>query len=138
MKHAVQAQNLFRHLVRRAEDIGMKVNTGKTSMICVSDALAYTADAFINDADGVRIGCQDSIKALGMHFSAGLSFDIHLDSIKRKFRSRYWMLRNLKQNGFNSLELTQVYKSMIRPVAEYEAVVFHSSLTDKQDEALER
>ena len=28
-KHAAQAQNVFRHLVRRAEEIGMKVNTEK-------------------------------------------------------------------------------------------------------------
>ena len=36
-KHAVQAQNIFRHLVRQAEAIGMRVNTQKTSMLCVSD-----------------------------------------------------------------------------------------------------
>lgn len=31
IKHAVQAQNIFRHLVRRAEEIGMVVNSAKTS-----------------------------------------------------------------------------------------------------------
>ena len=33
VKHAAQSQNVFRHMVRRAEDIGMKVNTAKTTMV---------------------------------------------------------------------------------------------------------
>ena len=48
------------------------------------------------------------------------------------------MLCNLKKNGFLTGELIQVYKTMLRPVVEYGAVVFHSSLTDMQDELLER
>ena len=65
VKHAVQSQNVFRHLVRRVEAIGMVVNAGKTSMLTVSDSLAYEADAFIYDSDENRIGCQKKIKALG-------------------------------------------------------------------------
>ena len=33
VKHAIQAQNVFRHLVRRAVKIGMVVNAAKTAMI---------------------------------------------------------------------------------------------------------
>ena len=129
---------MFRHLVRAAEDIGMVVNAKKTSMICVSDSLSYTADAFILDADGERIGCQDTIKALGMHFSNRPTMDAQVASISRRIRSRYWTLRNLKNSGFTNEELVTVYKTIIRPVADYGAVVYHSSLTDEQDEALDR
>ena len=38
IKHAIQCQNVFRHLVRNAEEIGMKVNTDKTTLVCFSDA----------------------------------------------------------------------------------------------------
>ena len=48
------------------------------------------------------------------------------------------MLRNLKKSGFSQEELLMVYKSMIRPTAEYACVVFHPGLTDVQDESLER
>ena len=58
--------------------------------------------------------------------------------IIKSMRMRYWTLRNLKSNGFTTEELVQVYKTMLRPVAEYGCVVFHSSLTDDQDERLER
>ena len=58
--------------------------------------------------------------------------------IIKTMRSRYWTLRNLKQNGFNKEELVHVYKTMLRPVVEYGCVVYHSSLTDDQNERLER
>ena len=137
VKHAIQSQNIFRHLVRKAEEIGMVVNAGKTSMLCVSDSLAYEADAFIIDGDGKRIGCQDTFKALGMHFSNRPDMWAQVRAIQKKIRSRLWMLRNLKNSGFTAEELVTVYKTMVRPVADYGAVVYHSSLTDQQDELLE-
>ena len=53
-------------------------------------------------------------------------------------RSRYWTLRNLKNSGFTNEELVTVYKTIIRPMADYGSVVYHSSLTDEQDELLDR
>ena len=137
VKYAIQPQNVFRHLVRKAEAIGMKVNRAKTTMVCFSDSLAYKADAYIEDADGNRIGCQDNMKALGMHFSNRPDMSAHVDWIRRTYRECFWMLRNLKRNGFTNPELVQVYKTMIRPVAEYSCVIYHSSLKDEQDELLD-
>ena len=57
IKHAVQSQNVFRHLVRGTEEIGMVVNASKTAMMCVSGASNFRADAYILDADQNRIGC---------------------------------------------------------------------------------
>ena len=47
-------------------------------------------------------------------------------------------MRHLKHSGFSEEDLVKVYVSMIRPVAEYMLEVFHSMLSDAQDEALER
>ena len=138
VKHAVRSQNVFRHLVRRAEDIGMVVNSSKTAMICVSDSLGYTADAYIHDSEQERIGCQEKIKALGMHFSNRPNMWAQVEAVKRNIRSRYWTLRNLKKSGFTEEELVTVYTTIIRPVADYCCVVYHSSLTDEQSEQLER
>ena len=94
VKHAVQAQNVFRHIVRGAQDIGMVVNAKKTAMLCVSDSLSYKADAFMLDEDQGRLGCQERLKALGMYFSNRPNMDEHVKSIVKRFRSRYWTLRN--------------------------------------------
>ena len=138
IKHAVQAQNIFRHLVRNAEDLGMVVNSSKTAMMCVSAAMDYKADAFILDADQNRIGCTDTIKALGLRFSSSLDMEAQVRHVVKTVRMRYWTLRNLKRNGLSTDELVQVYKTTIRPVTEYGCVVYHPSLTDEQDERLER
>ena len=116
----------------------MVVNTNKTAMMCISGALDYKADAYILDADQNRVGCTDSIKALGIRFSTTLDMEAQVQHVTKAVRMRYWTLRNLKKNGFNTEELVQVYKTMIRPVADYGCVVYHSSLTDDQDERLER
>ena len=62
----------------------------------------------------------------------------HVRSISRKYKMRYWTLRNLKNSGFSNEELVTVYKTIIRPVADYACAVYHSLLTDEQDEALDR
>ena len=129
---------MFRHIVRNAESLGMVVNYAKTAMVCVSGASEYKADTFILDEDQNRVGCTDTIKALGLRFSNKLDMEAHVAHIIKSVRSRYWTLRNLKSNGFNTEELVQVYKTMLRPVVEYGCPVFHSSLTDDQDERLER
>ena len=138
VKHAVQAQNIFRHVVRRAEDIGMKVNAKKTAMMCTSGATEYKADAYMFDSEGNRIGCTEFVKALGVYLSSDLTLTRQVDVVARRFRQRYWTLRNLKKNGFNEEELVHVYKTMLRPIAEYACVAFHSSFTDAQDELIER
>ena len=128
---------MFRHVVRRAEDLGMVVNASKTAMICISGA-DFKADVFILDSKQNRIGCTTTIKALGVYFSNNLSMEELVKHLVRLIRTRYWALRNLKANGFTSEELVHIYKTMLRPIAEYGAVMYLSSLTDDQDERLER
>ena len=116
----------------------MKVNTSKTNMICISDSLNTKSGAFINDRDGHRIESGDHLKVLGWHFSPKPTVNAHLEVLKRRFRERYWTLRHLKHNGFSNEDLIKVYTTVLRPVAEYMLEVFHSMMTDSQDEALER
>ena len=51
---------------------------------------------------------------------------------------RLFMLRSLKKFGFDQSELTIVLKSYLRPILEYASVVWHSSLTLKQNKDIER
>ena len=78
----------------------MGVNTDKTAMICVSDSTSNEAEAYIMDADGARLGCQDRIKALGMVFGNRPTMELQIESVAKKMRMRFWTLRNLKKNGF--------------------------------------
>ena len=55
-KHAVPCQNLFRRITGRAVQRGMKVNTLKTAMLCISDATSYKAASYIHGSSGEVIG----------------------------------------------------------------------------------
>ena len=44
----------------------------------------------------------------------------------------------MKLAGFNHDELATVYRTVMRPVVDYCAVVYHPLLTDEQDQAVER
>ena len=105
VKHAIQAQNVFRHMVRREEAIGIKVNAAKPVMVCFNDASSYSPDAYIVDADGNRLRCQPSMKALGMRLSNRPDMGAHVQWISRSIRQRFWTLRNLKKSGFTDAEL---------------------------------
>ena len=104
-KHAVQAQNILRHIAKNAESIGMVINGKKTAMLCTLGALEYKAEVFLYDE---RIGCVPSIKALGVRFSDRLDMELQVQHIVKAFRTTLWTLRNLKTNGFSTEELVKV------------------------------
>ena len=131
-------QNVFRRIIRNAQAIGMKANTKKTNLLCISDAMSFEAAAFIRAETGERLESGSQLKLLGFKFGQKPTCTEHVEGIWRSFRGRYWLLIHLKQHQFTTEELLTAYKSIIRPVAEYCSVVFHSMLTDRQDEQIER
>ena len=135
---ATRSQNLFRQITRIAELMGMRVNTDKTKVLCVSDARTYKATAFIEGTDGTVVDSVDSLKVLGLHFSSKPDMSAQVEAICRKYRARIWTLRHLHHRGFSQEDLLKVYKSTILPCHDYCSSVFHSSLTLSQTVVLER
>ena len=138
LKHAIRSQNAFQQIVRRAEAKGMQVNTKKTGMVCILDSLNYKTAAYIEDRDGVWVESGDKLKILGCHFSDCSNVGAYVDALKKRFGERYWVLRHLRRNGFSEEDLLKVYTSMVRPVAGCMQEVYHSMLTDPQDESIKR
>ena len=137
-KLAMDAQNTFRRTIRNAELIGMKANTDKTKLLLVSDSLSFKARAHFRSIEGTRLESGESLKLLGFTFGPRPTCQLHVDTIKRSFRGRYWLLIHMKQHYYSEQELVKAYKTLVRPIAEYCSVVFHSMLSDKQDEEIER
>ena len=136
-KLAISSQNAFRTIVRAALAKGMKVNNGKTNILCISDPLNHLRKVHMFTEEGERLDSTEEMKVLGFTFSSRPTVHAHVDSIIKKFRQRYWSLRHLKKVGFDNAELVRVYKCNILPLADYAAVIYHSLLTDEQDEQLE-
>ena len=138
IKIAINTQNGFRSIACNSRKIGMIVNAKKTGLLCVSDALSYKAEAYILDEDGNRIDCVDSLKVLGFTFSSKPSVDAHVNSVVVRMRQRTWALRHLAKVGFNTVELVQIYCSLLLPIADYCSPAYHSLTTDIHDQLLER
>ena len=116
----------------------MKVNSDKTHLLVVSDALSFKPGAYIRDGDDREIESTDSMRILGFHFSSRPTVAAHVEALRRRFRQKYWILFHLKNFGFTKEELAKVYRTIILPTADYCSVVYHAMLTDEQDEVLDR
>ena len=106
-------------------------------MLCVSDASSYKAIAHIIDSHGGRIEAGGLMKILGFHFLGKPTIHAHVDALRKRFRRRYWCLYHLRRAGFDDEELARVYRTVILPLADYCAIVYHSMLTDEQDQIVE-
>ena len=134
----LRTEGLFLQIARIAHCMGMKVNSAKTLIMCISDARTYRAGAYIKDESGNRVDSVDNMKILGVHFSSKPDMTAQVDAICKKFRSRIWTLRHLHHAGFMEMDLLKVYKATILPCHDYCSSVFHSSLTLTQSITLER
>lgn len=138
MKQAIPLQNSFRCITANARKKGMVVNTLKTNLLCVSDALQYKAVAFIVDEEGNRIESTDEMRVLGFYFGCKPTVDNHVQHVTSSLRRKFWALRHLDKLGMSEENLVKVYKCSILPIADYCAPAYHSMLTDAQDQSLEQ
>ena len=116
----------------------MVVNKSKTKMICASDAQTYAARTFIRDSDGLEIASGGHMKVLGYHIDSCPTAHAHVSALRVRMRDTVWILRHLGLAGFTKEELAWVYKTVVRPVLDYCAVIYHPMLTDEQDQIVER
>ena len=138
IKLAINTNNAFVSISANAEAIGMVVNSGKTKLLTISDALNHRPKAFIIDSKGNRIESGNTMNILGFHFSEKPTVSAHVEHIVKSFRRKYWSLFHLRRVGFETEELVKVYKSVLLPIADYCCPAYHPMLTDLQDQELER
>ena len=133
--HATKSQGLLTSVERIAAEKFMKVNTGKTQLLCINSSRGDVR-SYINTSQK-RIVSGDSLKLLGFTFGRRPNVNAHLAVLMPKLRRKLWMISHLKSAGMKPDYLLVVYLTAIRPIAEFAAVCFHSMLTRNQSEELE-
>ena len=83
-KHAIACQNSFKRIIRRLEEKGMKVNSAKTAMTCISGAQSYEARAHILTAEGEAVTSSSGMKVLGYHLSSRPTTHAHVQELRNK------------------------------------------------------
>ena len=136
--HAQEAQDMLRHITRRAGERGMQVNDSKTGLMCISAARTFIARAALKGRNNETINSTQSLKFLGLTLDQNCTFGTHVEAVAAKLRSKTWLLSRLKRRGMTVEELTKVYCSVIRPSAEYAAVAWHPMITMEQSDSIEK
>ena len=137
-KEAVRTGNVVGRVVHQAEAVGMQIHPDKTKTMCISELKSYNPKAYFFDKDGRKVENCNYMKILGISFSSDPDMRAQVESIKKAFRSRKWVLHHLSHRGFSRADLLKVYKSAILPLHDYCSCVFNSSLTYTQASSLER
>jgi len=113
----------------------MQINTSKTKeMIFGSLSTANLPLLSISAGSVERVS---SFKLLGLNFDASLSWSVHITIIAAKASKRLYFLKQLKRAGVPAQQLPHFYATVIRPVLEYCAPVWHYAIIRSQAEQLE-
>ena len=134
--HANKCEHLIKSVRRAAEEKKMRVNEGKTQMLCISN-LGKDPKSYIV-VDGKRVLSGESLKILGFTFGPKPTVEAHVNTTLTKLRKRLWTLSNLKRAGMGKDKLAGVFFAIIRPVADFAAPVYHPMLNSKLSDALEK
>ena len=68
---------------------------------------------------------------------SNLSCESHVQSIEKTHRTKIWILRQLKQAGWDSESITKIYTTSIRSCIEYASNIYYSFLNTGQAQRLE-
>ena len=128
----------FDKLSVRAEDIGMKINEGKTQLLIVSPPNGCDTGESLTTRGGMVIESVSKMKLVGFTFGSSPDVSAHIEALEDRYRSKKWMLYHLRDAGFRGEQLFKLYACYIRSILEYCSPVYHSLLNDGQERQLER
>ena len=138
--HAQRSEMFFRTVVENAGKIGMHVNESKTQLLCLSTCYSSNTSSFIRTTDGSEILSGEKLKILGFYFDSdpSPSVECHVQEMIKKVKKRAWIIRNLKHARLTYEDLLKCYYSLVCPVLDYAAPVYHPMLNATQSECLEK
>ena len=124
-------------VAKNSRAIGMKLNSAKTQLLCITAAINYEVRSTI-DIEGTQIVSGDELKVLGFTMGRRPTMRPHVEAMKKKYVTRTHVIRHLKKVGFANHKLTKILCSLIRPIIEFAAQVYHHMLTEELNEEIER
>ena len=99
--------------------------------MCVSPGNGFVSEVSIS-VNNKSIKASDTLKLLGFMFSSRPDVSTQFEYIRRKFQSQFWSLTHLLAAGLRGDHLFWIYTVFVRPLIEYNLVVYHPMLTKFQ------
>ena len=134
-------QNLVRDQINFIIDFSernqMKINKDKTNLMLFNRCRKYDFQPIVM-IDEKQVDVVEETKILGVIISSNLKWERNVAHITKKFHSKLWTLRRMKQLGATIEELILVYKIQLRGHTDYACPVWNGSLTQKDVMKLEK
>ena len=127
----------FSALGDHSKELGMKINPGKTQVLCISNATGITTKSFVR-ANGIKIKSSSELKILGVWFDQTPTVNLHVEKMLLKARSRMNSLRVLRRAGIPEDHLLKAYTTYVRPIIDYAVPTYHSQLSKEQAARIEQ
>ena len=130
-------QHQLLDLVRYTAQQSMVLNEKKTKNMIVNFSKKYqfTTQLSVND---IPIELVRETKLLGTHLTENLKWDKNTSEIVKNAWKRMQLFFRAASFTSNKADLRKIYLTFVRSILEQSAVVWHSSLTEKNRVALER
>ena len=114
----------------------MKVNHGKTQLLCVSASKSANVTSYVKSGSTKVESC-DKLKMLGFMFGKDPSVQTHVNFMLEKARKKLWLLRHLKRAGLEVDDMLKLFNTIIRPTVEFAAPTYHPMLNVKMTKEIE-
>ena len=135
--HAVKSQELMNTVTVRAEGIGMRVNSLKTQLLCMTAGNTSSNVSSYIKCGNQKITSSQELKILGFKFGTTPSVKIHVQYMVQKALRKLWTLRHVKKAGLNQSDMLKIFNTVIRPCVEYAVPTYHPMLTGELSDIIE-
>ena len=132
-----ELERLLHATIAGTNAIGMKVNCRKTQVLCISpDNGCHSSTSLAVGQE--TVSSSPELKLLGFCLGSDLNMNAQMKLIQAKFRGRFWSLIHMRRAGILGLELYRMYSVFVRPLIEYNSLIYHPMLTRYQANQLEK
>ena len=116
----------------------MKINKEKTKVMKFNMRKKYDFPVRLSLENNEYLEVVDNCKLLGTIISSDLKWEKNTKNLIKKTMSSMWMLRRLKNQGLSIEEMLEVYCLEIRSKLELACPLWHSAITLKEKNDIER
>ena len=121
-----------------ATENNLVLNKAKTDIMKFNPARKRDFPIELEFSDGSSLDQVKVKKLVGVFITDNLKWERNTSYICEKARKKLWLLRRMKQLNLNTSQLFDAYTKEVRSILEMAVLVWHSSLTQKQSNSIER
>jgi len=127
---------IINHINDTLKKYKMCLNAKKSNIIVIDNSRKKSYSNIKIVVDGVDMPVLDNCKLLGITINKKGDWSNHVNNIYSKASKKLYMIRKLKNAGFNKSQLVSVYSAHIRSILEYSCILWAFNITKEDMEKL--